>query len=84
VRRIVDSYIDISDAKVAGVLAIGGPIKYAVRRGYSISDEWVVMAHVSPFILQQFPRQVAVVLGKAILWGVFNNQVSQYTDVQMV
>jgi hypothetical protein len=60
VRRIVDSYIDVRlpcpDAKVAGVLAIGIPIKYEVRRGCNISDKWVV-THVSPFILQQeFPR----------------------------
>jgi hypothetical protein len=86
-RRIVDSYIDarlpFPDAKVAGVLVIGGPIKYEIRRGCNISDEWIV-THVTPFILQQCPRQVAVVLGKAILWGVFDNQVSQYMDAQMV
>jgi hypothetical protein len=58
-------------------------IKYEIRRGCPISDEWVV-THVSPFILQQCPRQVAVVLGKAILWGVFDDQVSQYMDAQMV
>jgi hypothetical protein len=42
------------------------------------------VTHVSSFILQQCPRQVAVVLGKAILWGVFDDQVSQYMDAQMV
>jgi hypothetical protein len=64
-------------------LAIGGPIKYVIRRGCPISDEWAV-THLSPFILQQCPRQVAVVLGKAILWGVFDDQVSQYMYAQMV
>jgi hypothetical protein len=86
-RRIVDSYIDVRlpypDAKVASVLAIGGPVKYEIRNGCDISDEWVV-TNVTPFILQQCPRQVAVVLGKAVLWGVFDNEVSEYMDAQMV
>jgi hypothetical protein len=64
-------------------LAIGGPIKYEIRSGCNISDKWFV-THVTPFILQQCPREVAVVLGKAILWGVFDDQVSQYMDAQMV
>ena len=69
-KQIVDSYIDVTllypDAKVAAVLCVGGPIKYTVRDGVSISADWIVQ-FVVPNIAIHFPRALAVVLGRALL-----------------
>ena len=72
-RRIVDIYIDsvlpYPDAKVAGALCIGGPIKYALRRDSRVSDDWI-LEHVTSGIAQVFPRSMAITLGKALIWGI--------------
>lgn len=44
-RRVVFCYIDpgqiYSDAKVESLLCVRGPVKYALRQGVEISDEWL-------------------------------------------
>jgi hypothetical protein len=49
--QVVDRYIDVElpylDAKVASVLAVGGPMKYVVKNGNGILDNWL-MTHVVP------------------------------------
>ena len=86
-RRIVDMYIDSTipypDAKVAASLCIGGAIKYEVRRDSRISEDWL-LEHVSRNILRLFPRQMALVLGKALLWGICDDEVSQFIEPEMV
>ena len=86
-RRVVDMYIDSTipypDAKVAASLCVGGAIKYELRSDSRISDDWL-LEHVSRNILRVFPRQMALVLGKALLWGICDEQVSQYIDAAMV
>ena len=71
--RISDRYDDVElpfpDAKVATTLCIGGPMKYMADRNV-ISDNFI-LTYVSPCISRRFGRQVALVLGKAILWCVF-------------
>ena len=59
------------DAKVAGKLCLGGPIKYVLRLTNSgISDDWI-LEHVVPNIMRRFPCQVGLVLGQALLWACF-------------
>ena len=45
-KRQVDTYIDMElpypDAKVAGVLAIGGPIKYELKPNSGLTDKWLL------------------------------------------
>ena len=65
-----DLYIDVSlpyqDAKVAAVLCVGGPIKYELRVGSGLHDDWILQ-NVVPRTSQLYPRNVALVLGKAFL-----------------
>ena len=86
-KRIVDTYIDVSlpypDAKVASSLCVGGPVKYALRRDSRITEDWLV-EHVSPNIARIFPRQVAIVLGKALLWAICDVEASTLIDNVMV
>jgi hypothetical protein len=71
-----DTYIDPCllwpDAKVASLLCKGGPCKYATREGSGVSDDWILQ-HVAPRIASRFPRAVALVLGHALLWLVFED-----------
>jgi hypothetical protein len=73
-KRVADDYIDVClpypDAKVAGKLCIGGPVKYVLRLNSGISDDWI-LEHVVPNIMRRFPRQVGLVLGRALLWACF-------------
>jgi hypothetical protein len=52
-KRMVDTYIDTSllypDVKVAETLCVGGAVKYALRRGSGISEQWI-LDHVSVHI----------------------------------
>jgi hypothetical protein len=74
---MVDTYIDTSlpypDAKVAETLCVGGAVKYALRRGSGISEQWI-LDHVSVHIQRHTPRQVAVVLGTALLWAIYDDE----------
>lgn len=70
-----DVYDDIElpypDAKVAGLLCIGGPCKYVIKDGSGITSEFLIQ-YVVPRIAQKFPHDVSVVLGTALLWRIFS------------
>ena len=74
-RRIQDVYVDTTlefpDIKVACALCVGGPCKYKFVAGCGLSDSWV-LENVVPNIAAQFDRGVAVVLGKAYLFAIFD------------
>jgi len=73
--KIVDTYTDphipATDAKVAAVLCHGGPCKYILKRGSGISEDWI-LEYAVPKIALRFPCAVALVLGKALIWAVFD------------
>ena len=77
-RQVVDRYIDIElpypDAKVASVLAVGGPIKYVVKNGSGILDTWL-LTHVLPNFSRSttLSQHVALVLAPAVLWAAFDD-----------
>jgi len=73
--KIVDTYTDpcipAADAKVAAVLCCGGPCKYILKHGCVISRDWI-LEYTVPKIALCFPHVVALVLGKALIWAVFD------------
>lgn len=82
--KIVNRYIDVKqlyhDAKVAGILCLGGPCKYIYKDGCdSITDDWL-FEHVVPNIRAKFGRSFAAVLGKALLYICLKEQNPQDRD----
>jgi hypothetical protein len=59
-RGVSDRYIDMSlpypDAKVCAVLYVGGPIKYALRNGSGIVENWLLqhVVHRTSFDHHEF------------------------------
>ena len=80
-QQQVDTYIDVQlpypDAKVAAALCVGGPCKYGLRQGSQISDNWL-SEFVVPHIMQQYSRDVALTLGRALLWAAFEPSLHGY------
>ena len=78
-RRQQDDYTDLElplpDAKAAAALCKGGPIGYKIKEESGISDSWL-LDYVVPNCGRKFPRNVALVLGRAILWKTFEDQVA--------
>jgi hypothetical protein len=73
-KRVSDNYDDMElpfpDAKVASVLCPGGPVKYKLREGSNMTSRFILQ-HVVPKIAAKLGNDVAMVLGKAVLWGAF-------------
>ena len=73
-KRVSDGYDDMElpypDAKVAAVLCPGGPVKYKVRTDANIDFRFILRC-VSPKIASKFGNDVAIILGRALLWGAF-------------
>jgi len=79
IKRIQEKYTDITlpwpDVKVAAALSIGGPVKYKMKEGCGVSDEWL-QQNVAPGIASQFNGPIAAVLAKPLLWAVYDPEVS--------
>ena len=73
--RQQDTYADTTipyvDAKVAAALCKGGPIAFVVREELGITDQWI-LDYVVPHMAEHLPRQVSIVLGRALLWKIFH------------
>jgi hypothetical protein len=80
-KRIFATYIGTClpypDAKVVSVLCIGGAVKYKIRRGSRLTDDWI-LRHVVPHTAQLMSRQVALILGKALMWGLMDDDFSPF------
>lgn len=70
-----DTLLPYPDAKVAAALCKGGAIHYKVKVNSGISEDWI-LTHVVPLIATKYSRSVAVVLGRALLWRVFDEKES--------
>ena len=74
-RRQQNSYTDTilswPDAKVAADICKGGPIHYQVRVDSGISEGWI-LTFVVPAITSKYCRSVSLVLGRALLWTIFD------------
>lgn len=71
VHTYIDCTLPYPDAKVAGELAVGGPIKYVLKTGCGVSLHWIYK-HVCPCIHRAFDDRVSNVLGQALLWAIFD------------
>lgn len=65
------------------MLCIGGPIKYKLRMGTGLTEDWFYR-HISRYISQLYPRAVALLFGKALLWGIFDEKISAVMDTRYV
>ena len=81
-QRVVFRYIDVKqlsiDAKVAGVLSVGGPIKYKFNDGVNLTDDWL-FENVVPNTRRRFPNDTRLcrVLAKSILFAALDNEVGE-------
>ena len=73
--RVSDVYDDIElpfpDAKLAGLLCPGGPIRYAIMPGSGVTRAFLV-DRVVPRIKAKLGSDVAFVLGGAVLWALYS------------
>ncbi len=87
-HQVIDRYIDIElpypDAKVASVLAVGGPMKYVVKNGCGVLDNWL-LTHVVPHLSRSvtLSQQVALVLAPPVLWAAFDNSMEIYMPINL-
>jgi hypothetical protein len=69
--RVSDIYDDVElpfpDAKLAGMLCPGGPIRYGIVPGSGVTRAFIV-DRVVPKIGAKFGGDVAYVFGTALLW----------------
>lgn len=79
-RRMQDGYASVTlpfpDAKVAAALCKGGPIHYNVKQNSCITKEWI-LEHVVPNIFSSYDEYVAIILGRALLWRIFDSEQSK-------
>lgn len=79
-RRIVFRYIDpgqlYTDAKVASLLCVGGPVKYKLKNGIAISNDWL-FEHVVPMIRQRYHNDLnfCTVMALAILFAALDESI---------
>ena len=75
-KRQQDDYANITipfvDAKVAAALCKGGPCCYAIVGGTCITDDWI-LDYVVPHIWAHCNREISLVLGKALLWKIYDD-----------
>lgn len=72
-----DEWLPLPDAKVGSVLCQGGAVGYKVRAESGISDSWILQ-YVVPNLHAKMngpgKRDAVLVLGKALLWKVFEDR----------
>jgi hypothetical protein len=75
--RVSDIYDDVElpypDAKVAGVLCIGGPCKYQVIEESGVTNAFI-LDYVTPHVRTKLGDPTALVLGYALLWYAFSER----------
>lgn len=75
-KRVVDRYIHCElpypDAKVAAALCGDGAIKYVVKEGSGITNDWIVV-NVTPNIANRMGSPIAALLGKCLLWAIMSD-----------
>jgi hypothetical protein len=75
--RIVNRYISVeqltTDARVAGLLCVGGPVKYTEKHGSHVTTDFLLEI-VAPHIAAYYPEEhnkIAEVLARPLLWACF-------------
>jgi len=74
-RRMQDRYTDMQldwpDVRAASKLCDGGTCLYKVKDGLPVTNAWI-STNVTPSITASFGEGVGAILGKALLWAVFD------------
>ena len=75
-QRVSDVYDDMElpyvDMMVCGVLCVGGPCHYVLKANSGVTNQFIFQ-FVAPHIAQRFGNDVALVLGRALLWVTFSD-----------
>ena len=75
-KRVSDRYCDITlpwvDVKTNVALCIDGACAYVLKEGSGITDAWIC-EFVCPSIRRFYSDGVAALLGKAVLWAMFDS-----------
>ena len=74
--RYASTTIPSCDGMVAAALCKDGPIHYHIKEFSGIDDAWVC-DNVTPNIAQKYGLKVAAVLGRALLWRIFDPEQSE-------
>lgn len=86
-RRIVFRYIDpgqlYTDAKVESLLCVGGPVKYQLRQGIQITDEWLFQ-NVVPHIHRRYPNDpnLCKMFALAVLFAVLDETIGAPNNIR--
>ena len=86
-KRQSDTYIDLNlewpDAKCAAALCVGGCICYHLKEEAHLSEDWI-LKHVTPNIHRVLGKKVALILGQALLWRIFDPEQSKVLPTKWV
>ncbi len=86
-RRVVFWYIDpgqlFVNAKVQGLLCVGGPVKYKRKEGIQISNEWL-FEHVVPNIRRRYPNDLNLckILALAVLFVSLDESIDVQVEIR--
>ena len=76
--RVVNRYISVeqlpTDARVAGKLCVGGPIKYKLKQDSGVAHQFlidVVVPRTTVHYQEDESNNIAMVLAPALLWACF-------------
>jgi hypothetical protein len=67
---------------ISKLYTIEGPCKYVLKEETGLSNNWLV-GHVATNIAQVYGEEVAAVLGKALLWAIFDDVMSAHIPPQI-
>lgn len=71
ISRYISTILPFPDAKVASRLCIGGPVKYVLKEGSNVSNQWL-LDNVVPGLVRRFPNHaVPLTFALPILWACF-------------
>ena len=85
--RQQDAYTETTiptiEAKVASKLCKGGAIYYHLKADSKITNDWI-LTHVVPLINAKYGPSIANVLGRALLWRIFDPEQSKVVNLRVV
>ena len=79
IHRYISSTLPYPDAKIASVLCQGGACYYKIKEEAGINNEWI-KNNVVPFSATKLHPTVALILGKALLWAIFDDNANKWVS----
>ena len=72
-----------ADAKVPSALYKYGPVKYVIKGGIRLSDDWI-LEHTVPNIVKVCAMEVDLILALPLMWSDFHGNKSQFVPRDIV